>query len=120
MNDYRNTVHNVLALYRWAHGPETNTVVYMDWTSTMTQRQAREFLRAGLMIRCNRGLPMRGRKFDDGYQLRLWRSAEFLKAFARQASLGGLQWALNRQQPFQSPDVSARLPHIVAAWRERN
>lgn len=121
MNDYRNTTHNVLALYRWAHGPATDATVHVDWMTRFNQEDARRFLRDGLMIRCNRGLAMQGRKFDPDYQIILRRSGDFLKAYTRQTpDRSGLQWALNPSNPFQCVDVAARLPYITEAWRERN
>lgn len=48
MNQYKPTVKNVLALYRWCQEDDNGERVKMDWCTTFTRAQAKVFLRNAL------------------------------------------------------------------------
>ena len=106
---YTHTMRNVLTLYRWATGPTSPLTVRMDWATTYTQAQARAFLRRCIMARCNRGLPMTGRRWDGDYQAALRRDARIIRDAARR-----IRWPGSGPS---TPELRARFPAVVAFCR---
>ena len=103
---YTHTMRNVLTLYRWATGPASPLTVQMDWATTYTQTQARAFLRQCIMVRCNRGLAMTGRKWEPEYQTTLMRDTRIIRDAARRIRWGGSGPA--------TPELRTRFPAVVA------
>ena len=106
---YTHTMRNVLALYRWATGPASPLTVQIDWATTYTQAQARAFLLRCVMVRCNRGLLMTGRKWGRDYQVSLQRDARIIRDAAHR-----IRWAGSGPA---TPELARRFPAVVAFCR---